>query len=134
MSSVDLKTKINDVIALNSASITSDTTTVGNEIDTAGYESITFIPSVGTVTDGTYTPSITECDTSGGTFTAVADADLIGTESDAALSASNTSARIGYVGKKRYVKFSVVSASTTSGTTGATCMAVLGSPKHAPVA
>lgn len=134
MASVDLKSNINDVVALNSATISTDTTTTGNAIDTSGYESVTFIPSIGTRTDGTYTPLITECDTSGGSYTAVADADLIGTEAAAALNASNTSSRIGYVGHKQFVKFSFVSASTSSGSTGCTCIAVLGSARNNPVA
>jgi hypothetical protein len=37
MASVDLKTNIDEKLALNNAAITSDTTTVGNEIDTAGF-------------------------------------------------------------------------------------------------
>lgn len=134
MASVDLKNNINDLVALNSATISTSTTTVGNVIDTAGFESVTFIPSIGTRTDGTYTPLITECDTSGGSYTAVDDADLIGTEAEAVLNASNTSSRIGYVGKKQFVKFSFVSATVTSGTTGATCIAILGSARHNPVA
>ena len=134
MASVDLKTNISSSVALNSATISSDTTTVGNVIDTAGYESVTFLASLGTVTDGTYTPYITECATTGGSYTAVADADLIGTEAAAALTASNTSSEIGYVGKLQFVKFSFVSTSTSSGSTGCSALAVLGSPRHAPVA
>jgi hypothetical protein len=134
MASIDLKTNIGDNLALNNTAITSDTTTVGNEIDTAGFESVTFIAQVGVVTDGTYTPSITESDTSGGTFTAVATDFLIGTEAAAALTASNTTSMIGCVGKKRYVKFSIVSTATTSGVAAASALAILGSPRHAPVA
>ena len=133
MASVDLKTNIDSSVALNSATISSDTTTVGNVIDTAGFDSVTFIASIGTRTDGTYTPVITESATSGGSYTAVDDADLIGTEAAAALTASNTSSIIGYVGKKQFVKFSFASTSTSSGSTGCTAIAVLGSPKHAPV-
>lgn len=134
MASIDLKTNIDEILALDNAAITSDTTTVGNEIDTNGFESVTFIAQAGVVTDGTYTPEITECDTSGGSFTAVADDFLIGTEADAALTASNTVSRIGYVGKKRYVKFSFVSTSTSSGVAAASAIAILGSPRHAAVA
>lgn len=134
MASIDLKTNIDEKLALDNAAITTDTTTVGNEIDTQGFESVTFITQVGVVTDGTYTPAITECDTSGGTFTAVSDTFLIGTEADAALTASNTVSRIGYVGKKRYVKLSLVSSATKSGVAAASAIAVLGSPRHAPVA
>ena len=134
MASIDLKTNIDERLALNNAAITSDTTTVGNVIDTAGYESLTFIFQVGVVTDGTYTPYITECDTTGGTYTAVDDDFLIGTEAAAALTVTNTSSRIGYVGKKQFVKCSFVSTATSSGVAAASAIAILGSPRHAPVA
>ena len=134
MSSIDQKTNIKTLLALNNAAITSDATTVGNEIDTAGFESATFNIQLGVRTDGTYTPAITECDTSGGTFTAVADADLIGTEAEAVLNASNTVSRIGYVGHKRYIKLSIVSASTSSGVAAASAIIILGHPRYAPVA
>jgi len=40
-------------------------------IDTQGWESTTFIWNVGVWTAGTFTPSLKECATSGGTYTAV---------------------------------------------------------------
>lgn len=127
MAGFDEKTKILQKIALNIQAIISDTTTAGTEIDTQTFEALTFIIQAGTLSDGTYTPLIQHSDTSGSGYTDVADADLIGTEAGAALDTSNTTSRIGYVGKKRYVKLSVVSASTSSGgTLGA--LAILGRP------
>ncbi len=134
MASVDLKNNIKTLSAFNSASITSSTTTAGNVIATAGYESLTFDNSIGTRTDGTYTPLIEDCDTVDGSFIAVADDFLIGTEAEAAISASNTHSTIGYVGKKAFVKFSWVSSSVTSGSTGCKSSAILGAAKHNPVA
>lgn len=129
MASVDLKNNIQQLVGFNIQAISSDTTTNGAEIDTQGFESATFILQAGTLSDGTYTPLIEESDVSGSGYTAVADADLIGTEADAAVDASNEISRIGYIGKKRYVRLSVVSTSTSSGgTVGA--VAILGSARH----
>lgn len=134
MASVDLKNNIKTLSAFNSASITSSTTTAGNVIATAGYESLTFDNSIGTRTDGTFTPLIQDCDTVNGSFVNVADDFLIGTEAEAAISASNTHSTIGYVGKKPFVKFSWVSSSVTSGSTGCKSSAILAAPLNAPVA
>lgn len=131
MASFDLKSNISNLNAFTPAAISTDTTTAGVEIDTLGFESLTFLMRASTYTDGTYTPLIQETDTAGSGYTAVADNDLIGTEADTALSAAGVS-RIGYVGTKRYVKLSFVSASTSTGAT-LDAVAVLGSPKTAPV-
>ncbi len=133
MASIDLKNDIKQLSAFDIQAITTDTTTVGNEIDTLGFESVTFILQAGTLTDGDYTILVQDSDVSGSGFVDVTDDFLIGTEAATQVSASNAITRIGYVGKKRYVKISVVSANTTSGgTVGA--IAALGSPRHAVVA
>lgn len=132
MASQDLKNNIHVTKALNIAAISSSTTTAGVEIDTAGYESVTFVIESGAYTDGTFTPLVQESDTSGSYSGSVADADLIGTEADAALSAAHGRSLVGYNGKKRYVKLSIVSTSVSSGATvGAT--AILGHARHNPV-
>ena len=90
--------------------------TSGTAIDLAGADSCTIVLPV---TDGT-TVTLTECDTSGGTYTAV-DNDFIALNSkDTNLSsalnvvtasdATNASAVIGYVGHKRYLKATVATA------------------------
>lgn len=139
MASHDMHSDIKELVAFNSASITTDTTTNGNEIDTALYSSLTFVFSLGDWTDGTFTPLIEETDTSA-TYTnaAVADADLLpdgtGQEAAAVLGADNAIDKLGYRGGKRFVRFSWVSAGTSSGTAGAHAIAILGKPAHAPVA
>jgi hypothetical protein len=130
----EITTTIKREIALNTQNITSSTTTAGNSIDTAGYNGgLNFTFSIGTRTDGTYTPLITESDDNS-TFTAVDDIYLVSEdplatdvapEVQATLIASNSVSKIGYVGYKRYVKASIVSTSVTSGTTGASVMAEL---------
>jgi hypothetical protein len=132
MAKKDLKNSILEKVALNIQAISSNTTTDGAAIDTKGYQSVTFVLQSATLTDGTYTPVIEESDTGAfaGEENAVADADLLGTEAAAAFAAAddNEVRRIGYVGNKRYVRLTLVSASTsTGGTLGA--VAILGHPE-----
>lgn len=133
MASVDLKNDIKSLNALNIQAITTNATTAGVEIDTQGFDSVTFEIITGARTDGTVTPLIQESDVSGSYSGSVADDDLIGLEADAALSAAQSRSIIGYVGKKRFVKLSLVSTVVTSGLT-AGASAILGSAKHNPVA
>ncbi len=119
--------------ALDSQTIGTDTTTNGEIIDTVGFHGLEFVLKSGTVTDGAYTVTLTEGDdaalSDGAT---VAAADLLGsiafadTDDDAAK-------RVGYIGKKRYVRMNVVSTGTTSGGVFSG-VAVKFSPNSAPVA
>ena len=130
MAKRELKSTTSPVVALNTTAISSDTTTNGVIIDTAGYESIMFVIVSGTITDGTYTPLIQEGDDSGLSDAAsVADADLTNTEASVAFTATddNTVKSIAYVGSKRYVKFNIDSAGTSSGGT-LSAVAVKGDP------
>lgn len=133
MSSSDLKNNIKIVNGLNIASITTNTTTAGVEVDTQGYESVTIEVITGARTDGTVTPLLQESDVSGSYSGSVADEDLIGLEADAALSTAHSRSRFGYVGKKRYVKLSLVSTGVTTGLTAGASV-ILGNPRSAPVA
>lgn len=84
----------------------------GSGVDLANFASATVAFVVGTITDGTHTPSVEESDDDS-TFTAVAAADLIGT---LAALASNTNQRVGYRGSKRYLRaVSTVAGATTGG-------------------
>lgn len=122
MASQDLVSEITPAIALASASIASSTTTNGNSVDMQGAESLAFVFFSGAYTDGTYTPQIEES-SDNSTWSAVADADLIGTEASAAITAANEVFDIGYVGNERYVRLAVVSTSVTTGATiGATAV------------
>lgn len=133
MASRDLKNDIKIANALNIASISTNTTTAGVEIDTQGFESVTFEIITGARTDGTVTPLIQETDTSGSYSGSVDDDNLIGLEADAALSTAQSRSRVGYIGTKRYVKLSLVSTSVTTGLTAGASV-ILGNPKSAPVA
>ena len=86
----------------------------------------------GTITDGTHTVEVQES-VDNSSFTAVADADLQGTEPAIAAANDNVIYEIGYRGSKQYLRVSVV---TTGATTGGTFGAVLllGQPRRFPVA
>jgi hypothetical protein len=133
MSSRDLKNDIKILNALNIASISTNTTTAGVEIDTQGYESVTFEVITGARTDGTVTPLIQESDTSGSYSGSVDDDNLIGLEADASISVAHSRSRVGYIGTKRYVKLSLVSTSVTTGLTAGASV-ILGDAKHLLVA
>jgi hypothetical protein len=127
MATKELLTVSLPVSGLNYAHITGNTTTVGNIIDMQGYEGLKFIISGLTITDGTYTPLIEDGEASNlSDAAAVIDDYLVGgtlhgvtpvilPEANAAITASNTEKQISYIGKKRYVRISLVSTSVSSG-------------------
>lgn len=125
-----LKRDVKVVNALDTQAISTDTTTDGEAIDLQDYDSCLFVFQAGTITDGDYTLVIEESDTGafGGEESAVADADLDGTEALASFTADDDDNKVGtvaYIGEKRYVRATVVSTSTSTGATvGAT--AILG--------
>ena len=90
----------------------------GVAIDRQGSDGLEIIFQVGAYTDGSVTPLIEESDNDSD-YTAVADADLTNTEASAALTAAGVSS-IGYVGWKRYVKASAVTAAGSTLSVGAT--------------
>lgn len=111
------------------ATLSGATPAKGNIIDMQGWQSLKFIVQTGTVTDAGTTAGfsfeVQESDTTADAdFTAVADADLVGTE--AALTVTSDDAdnsaigRIGYVGGKRYVR---IVATGTTGTDAAVSVA-----------
>jgi len=130
----DLYSKITTEVALPAAEIAADTTTEGETIDRVDNTiNTTFVLSTGARTDGTYTPLIE--DSENGTDWAVVIDDLLlpasGAEAAAALTEANETKRIGYNGDKRYVRCSIVSASTGTGAVVGV-LAILGAV-HSPV-
>jgi hypothetical protein len=116
------------------ASIAADgnrtTTQTGATVDTLGYQSATVILNPNTVTDGVFTPKLTESDSASSGFSDVAAGDLDG--AFAALAAA-TPQTVGYTGSKRYLR--VVITATGSPATGAKFAAgvLLSDPQYAPV-
>lgn len=102
--------------------INSNTTITGSEVDLQGYEGALIALHAGTIAGSSsaniYTPEVQESDSSGTGFTAVADADLIGTEATAVHTGGtdNTLKKIGYKGTKRYIRVVLTTtAFTTAG-------------------
>ena len=133
MATKDLFSQLKPQVAVDFGTIATDTTTTGNVIDTQGFESVTFGLITGTVTDGDYTIALLDS-ADNTTYTAVTDANLLGTEAGASFTADtddDSISKLGYIGIKRYVRADIVSANTTSGAViGAYCM--LGNPKSGP--
>ena len=91
----------------------------GTGVDVSNVGEVTVHWVVGAITDGTHTPTIEESDDNS-TYTAVAEADLVGTL--AALAAS-TNQKVSYIGTKRYIR--AVTTITGSPSTGGVYAAVV---------
>lgn len=105
-------------------------------IDTANFDTLTFLFQVGIMADGgaTWTVTVYDDDASGmGTEAVVDDAFLIGTE--AAVSwdetADATTRKIGYIGPKRYVRVKVQPADNAS-SDPFSCIAIQGHSNKGP--
>lgn len=133
MNIMDLHHSTKDSVGLDSQTISTDTTTLGNIIDMQGYESCEFILISGTITDGAYAVTLLEDDAAGmGSAAAVSSDHQLG-DADFALADDDTSKRMGYIGKKRYVRVKIVSTATTSGGVFAG-VCIQGAAKSQPVA
>ena len=101
----------------------------GTGVDLQNFHSATIAFVVGTITDGTHTPTIQES-SDNSTFTDVAAGDLIGT---LAALATNTNQRVGYKGSLRYIRaVSTVAGATTGGVYSA--VVLRGDARKKPVA
>lgn len=119
---MDLASNISPAITLSPAARTGATT--GTGVDLTGYTGATAVVASGTVTDGTlYTFELQES-ADNSNWTAVADADLIGTEPTFAAADDNVVKKVGYIGNKRYLRLSLASA-TGSPSTGGVFAAVI---------
>jgi len=110
----------------------------GIAVDLQGYEGALFVFQSGAMgsTAATYTWKLTECDTSGGSYTDVAAGDVLGgpVVFDQSVGAdANATKKLGYIGTKRYVKVYCTEATSGSPTSIIGATAILGRPRHAPV-
>ncbi len=125
MNSIDVKRAISPV------SVADNTAQVGQVVDRKGFDSLTYVISIGSVADAdtTFAVLLEECDTSGGTYTAVADADLIGTEALAGFQFDddNECRKLGYKGAKRFTKLTITPANNASAAL-ISAVAILGHP------
>lgn len=109
-------------------------------IDRRGYGGVEFIYSYGTIpsTTESITPVVLECETSGGSFTSVADGDLIGTEAAAGVAAAtrvsgstkNVSKKLCYKGNKPFLKTRMYGVGTATAIVSAA--ALLHNPRRLP--
>lgn len=133
----DLKNDLKTLVAIKPQALSGTTDIVGEVIDRQGYDSVMF----SLLTDAIAASSlaalllIEESDASGSGFAAVADADLVGVESDTAITnASDTVAtKVGYKGTKRYVR-ATLDITANNGTDVVAAIAVLGHAHAKPVA
>ena len=113
----DLHNQVSVGVAIALTAVADGEDVVGAVIDRQGSEGLELIFQVGAYTDGSVTPLIEESDNNSD-YTAVADANLTNTEASAALSAAGVS-NIGYVGFKRYVRATAVTAAGSTLSVGA---------------
>lgn len=128
MSAYDLVNNIKVVNAVNSDALTDDSDESA-AIDTAGFESVTVIAQMAAFTSGAGKISISECDTSNGSFTAVAESDLI--NAPESMAAAGAVSKVGYRGHKQFIKVKIAKDSAISATVGA--VVILGHPHHKAV-
>lgn len=96
------------------------TTVTGSAVDVnTNVGACAFAFVCGANTDGTFTPKLTECATSGGSYTDVAAGDVAGTALVAM--AANTVQTVSYMGKLQFVKpvITVTGAPATGANVGA---------------
>lgn len=115
MARYDMKSAVKQSMAVDFQTINTDTTTNGNKIDLSGItgsddlvNSITFFLICSGWTAGDATLLIQDSDDNV-TFADVTDTFLSGTEAVTTVDAAQEITSIGYVGKKRYVRASIVS-------------------------
>lgn len=105
MNNIDVKRVISPV------SVADNTAQVGQVIDGRGASSITYLIATGSIADAdaTFTVLLEESDESGSNFSAVADADLLGTEALAGFQFDddNECRKLGYIGSKRYTRLTI---------------------------
>ena len=137
----DLANVITPKRVLSPVSTDADTALVGEIIDKNGFDSVTYVIATGSIGDAnaTFTVLLEEGDAAAmGDATAVADADLLGTEALAAFQYDddNKCFKLGYIGSKRYTRLTITP-SGNSGTPSAallSAVAILGNPQIAPTA
>lgn len=122
-----------------SATLSGATPSKGNIVDVTDYQAATFLYQTGAVTDAGaaagFVVEIQESDTTAdGDFTAVADADLVGVETDLTVTSDDDDSvgvgSLGYIGTKKYIR------AVVTGSTGTNAIVngvwALQKPRYAP--
>jgi hypothetical protein len=135
----DLHNNIKAVRAISpAAAVTNNDPLVSQIVDRLGHDSLEFLILTGSLADVDATFTVLVEDGNSATLadnTAVADAELFGTELAAAplFSDDNKVFKIGYNGSKRYVRLTITPGANT-GDVYISAVAVLGHPAKSPVA
>lgn len=134
----DLHNNIHVLRVISPVSVADNTAQVGQIIDRQGYHSLEYLIATGSIADAdaTFAVLLEESDDSGMSgATAVADADLIGTEALAGFQFDddNETRKLGYKGNKRYTRLTITPSANASAAV-LCAVAVLGHPGSAPTA
>jgi hypothetical protein len=132
----DLHNNINIKRVLSPVSVADTTAQVGQIIDRAGFQSVTYAIATGSIADAdaTFTVLLEEGDDAAlADATAVDDADLIGTEALAGFKFDNDNEcrKLGYKGHKRYTRLTITPVNNASAAL-LSAVAILGHPDSAP--
>lgn len=134
----DLVNLIDVKRVISPVSVADTTAQVGQIIDSQGFGNVTYLIATGSIADAdaTFTVLLEEGAASNlSDATAVADADLIGTEVLAGFQydSDNSCRKLGYKGAKRYTRLTITPVNNASAAVIA-AVAVLGDPALAPTA
>lgn len=127
MSRTDIKNSVSVAQTIEPGNYTA--TETGTAVDLAGFDAAAVVITVGTSTDTGFSFEVQESDASGSGYTAVATADLDGTEPTTAVAASVT--ELGYRGIRRYLR--VVATDTGTGNADFGVAVVRGKARKYPV-
>lgn len=131
----DLASNIAIRAVIPPAVVSDNTAAVGTVIDRRGFDSLTYVIATGILADAdaTFAALLEESDASGAGFTAVADADMIGTEALASFTFADDGAvrKLGYIGHKRYTRLTLTPAGN-SANAPLSAVAVLGHASARP--
>lgn len=130
MAIFDIESSHKVEVALVPTAITSDTTTVGEIIDTKGFGGVLFAVQEGTFIDGSFAILLEESDDETFTTSNVVDSDLVLGDLTP-LTATGHLLQAGYIGKKRYVRLSIVSTLVSSGA-AINALVIKGKPHNVP--
>lgn len=117
------------------AAVTDGTAQVSSILDRQGYDAVMLAFTTGTLSDADATWSVLlEHSDDGTNFTAVADADLNGTEALAAFAFGddNECRKLGYVGSKRYLRATIDDVTANTGNLFVAGMWVCGHASEQP--
>lgn len=119
------------------AAVTDGTAQVSNVCDRLGYDAVELVIQTGTLSDAdaVWSVLIEESDDNS-SYSAVADADLLGTEAAAGFTFADDGEvrKIGYTGGKRYIRATVDDSTANTGNLFLAGVWVLGHPYSAPTA